>query len=90
MDQELRAYLDQRFADMEERLGKVETEVRHTGVLVEAMHGNVRLLAEGLVGASERIDALRRETTVSLEEIKGSVTAIHQIQVPRVQTAGPL
>ena len=97
MDQELKAYLDERearmdgrFSQMEgrmdERFKQVETEVRHTRVLVEGVHDNVRLLAEAVIGTGERIDTLREETTGRLEEIKGSVVAIHEILVPRVQS----
>src|SRR6185436_13199045 len=101
MDQQLKAYLeerearmearmDERFARMEarmdERFEQVETEARHTRVLVEGVHDTVRLVAEGVVGTSERIDALREETTGRLEEIKGSVEMIHRVLVPRVQS----
>ena len=89
MDQELKAYLEEREARMEarmdERFKQVETEVRHTGVLVEKLDGNVRLLAEAVIGTGERIDSLRAETTGRLEEIKGTVGMIHQTLVPRVQ-----
>jgi len=106
MDQELRAYLDERFtrveahmderfvsmderlASMDERFEKLETETRHTRILVEAMHDHVRLLAEGVIGTGERIDALRHETTASLEDIKGTVKMIHDVLVPRVEGLG--
>ena len=95
MDQELRAYLeerearmearlDERFSRMDERFEKLETEGRHTRILMEGLHSNVRLLAEGVIGTGERIDSLRAETKGTLEEIKGSVTVIHQVLVPRV------
>ncbi len=90
MDQELKAYLDEREARMEarmdERFEQVKTEIRHTRVLVEGVHDNVRLLAEGVIGTGERIDALREEATGRLEEIRGSVEMIHRILVPRVQS----
>jgi hypothetical protein len=104
VDQELRAYLeerearmetrmderfarvDERFTRMDERFERVETETRQTRVLVEGLHDTVRLLAEGVIGTGERIDALREETTGRLEEIKGSVDMIHKILVPRVNS----
>jgi hypothetical protein len=79
------AQVDGRFAQVDGRFERVETEARHTRVLLEAMHGNIRLLAEGVIGTGERIDALHKETTANLAEIKGSVTSIHQILVPRVE-----
>lgn len=96
MDQELKAYLDQRFeridqrferiderfAQVDERFERVETEARQTRVLLEAMHGNIGLLTEGVVGTNERIFALREETQGSLAEIKGSIDAIPQAPGP--------
>ena len=89
MDQELKAYLDEREtrmeARMDERFKQLETEVRHTRVLVEGVHDNVRLLAESAISTGERIDSLRKETTGKLEQIEGSVGMIHKILVPRVE-----
>lgn len=96
MDQELKAYLDEReirmearmderFAGMDERFKQVETEVRHTRVLVEGMHDNIRLLAEAVIGTGERIDTFREQTTGKLDEIKGTVGVIRETLVPRVQ-----
>ena len=92
MDQELKAYLDERFsrvderfAGMDERFKQLETEVRHTRVLVEGMHDNIRLLAEATISTGERIDSLREETASSLERIEGSVGLIHEILIPRVE-----
>lgn len=96
MDQELKAYLDERFTRvderfarmetrMDERFKQVETEARHTRVLVEGVHDNVRLLAEATISTGERIDSLREETASSLERIEGSVGMIHEILVPRVE-----
>lgn len=83
------ARMDERFARLEarmdERFERVETETRHTRILVEGTDDKIRLLAEAVVGTSERIDSLREETTGRLEEIKGSVDMIHQVLVPRVQ-----
>lgn len=82
------ARTDERFARLEarmdERFEKVETEGRHTRVLMEGMQDNIRLLAEGVIGTSERIDALQKEAMGRLEEIKGSVEVIHRVLVPRV------
>lgn len=87
---QMEARMDERFARMEarmdERFERVETEARHTRILVEGMDDKIRLLAEGVIGTSERIDALREETSGRLEEIKGSVDMIHRVLVPRVQT----
>ena len=85
MDQELKAYLDERFVKMDERFKQVETEARHTRILVEGLHGNIRLMAEAVVGTNERIDTLREETAGRLDEIKGTVVTIREVLVPRLQ-----
>jgi len=79
------ARMDERFAGVDERFKQMETEVRHTRVLVEGVHDNVRLLAESAVSTGERIDSLRKETTGKLEQIEGAVGMIHKILVPRVE-----
>jgi hypothetical protein len=80
------AGMDERFAGMDERSKQMETEVRHTRVLVEGLNGNIRLLAEAVIGTNDRIDFLRADTTGGFEEIKGRVGMIQEILVPRVKT----
>lgn len=86
------ARIDERFGQMDEQFGRVderferaETEARHTRVLLEAMHGSIRLLAEGVIATGERIDALQKQTDWKLAEIKSSVDQIHRHLVPRLQ-----
>jgi hypothetical protein len=97
LDQELKAYLeerearmearmDERFGGIDERFARVETDVRHTRILVEGLDGKVRLLAEAVVGTGERMDALRAGTTGSLEVIKGTIKVIHETLLPRVSS----
>ena len=99
MDQELKTFLEEREARMEERMDErfarmearmnerfeqVGTEIRHTRVLVEAVHSDVRLVAEGVMGVSESQQALREETAHKLEEIKTLVTPYQSLN-SRVQ-----
>jgi len=87
----MEARMDERFAHVDERFERVGTEARHTGVLVEGVHDTVRLVAEGVIGTGERIDALRDEITGRLEEIKGSVEMIHlRRRDRRIGTSAPL
>ena len=67
MDQEMRARLE----EMEARLGeKVETEGRQTRILVEGMHDHIRLLAEGVMGVTERLEEHQAATARGFQEIK--------------------
>lgn len=73
MDQELRAYLE----EMEARLGKqVQTEGRQIRVLVEGMHDHIRLLAEGVMGVTERLEAFQAETAGHFSEIKATLSPV--------------
>ena len=93
MDQELKAYLDafkalmdERFNRVDDRFTQLEAEVRHTGVLVERLDGNMRLIAEAVVGTNERIDRHQAETASQLHQIKDTfVNTIQRGLVPRVE-----
>ena len=81
----LEARLDERFEQVDKRFEQVETEARHTRVLMEGMHGNIRLLAEGVIGTDERLEAFQRQNDLKLEEIKSSVDQTHRHLVPRLK-----
>jgi hypothetical protein len=67
VDQEMRAYLE----GMEARLGeRLETEGRQTRVLLEGMHDNIRLLAEGVMGVTERLEEHQAATALGFQEVK--------------------
>jgi len=76
--------VDQRFEGIERRLDQMATKDeleaklaetrRHTGVLVEAVRGEVRQVAEGVVNLNEKLDremtALRQEMRTEFGEVK--------------------
>jgi len=67
VDQEMKAYLE----GMEARLGeRLETESRQTRVLLEGMHDNIRLLAEGVMGVTERLEEHHAATALGFQEVK--------------------
>jgi hypothetical protein len=93
MDQELIAYLDERFTKIEERFrrvderfdetnreivtlreetnarfGQLEKSVQGTRVLLEDMHGELRLVAEGVIGFDDKLQAFRKESAEGSEE----------------------
>ncbi len=78
VDQEMRAYLEgmearatEREDRLEARLGeRLETEGRQTRVLLEGMHDNIRLLAEGVMGVTERLEEHQAATALGFQEIK--------------------
>ena len=64
--------LEERFARQDERFERIETTVRHTQVLVEALDSEIRLVAEGVAGVSERLEAFQKETAQKFEEVQAS------------------
>jgi hypothetical protein len=102
MDQELIAYLDQRFRETSQqievfreettsRLDRVEgrlegvegglegvkEDVRHTQITLEGMRGEIRIVAEGVMGIDERIMALRAEIARDVKRIDNFVHLSH-------------
>ena len=118
MDQELKAYLDERFERLEERMEtrfnavdarfeqvdarfeqvdarfeqvdarfeQVETSVRHTQVTVEAMRGDIHLIAEGVMGISERQEAFQAETAREFQEVKAMLSPYYKDLNGRAQS----
>lgn len=59
----LRGELDVRFT-------RVEETARHAHVLIESLHGDVRLLAEGMSGFDGKLEALRTELKEEIGEVR--------------------
>ena len=63
MDQELIAYLDARFE-------KVDAAIRQTHVLIEGVRGEVRIVAEGVMGADEKLQFFRAEVKQEFDDTR--------------------
>lgn len=61
-----------RFEQVDEAIRHNRDEIRHTQIVVEALRSDVQGVAEGVMGANERIDALR-------EEMKQEVGKVHHL-----------
>src|SRR5882724_12829687 len=72
----LRDEMNQRFEKVDERFERVEVAVHHTQITVEAMRGDVQLLAEGWIGQEEKLQASRGEVNLRFDEIKGLIGSI--------------
>lgn len=86
MDQELRAYLEGMEARMEERFEGLETEVRHTRILVEGLSSDLRVLGEGVMGVSERLDEYKAETVRGFDEVKAMLSPYYRNLDGRTQS----
>ena len=60
----------QRFEGVETGLERVETEVRHAHIKIEELHGQVRLLAEGVMSFDERLPIFRQDLEQELENMR--------------------
>lgn len=62
MDQELIAYLDERF-------NEVKKQIRANGVEIEGLREDIKQVAEGVAAANQRIDASRVEVNERFDEM---------------------
>jgi predicted nucleic acid-binding Zn-ribbon protein len=81
MDQELIAYLDARFREINQqiaglreetaqRLEKVEDEIRQAHVRIESVRDEIRLLAEGVMSSEKKLQAFRAEVKQEFDEAR--------------------
>jgi hypothetical protein len=81
MDQELIAYLDTRFREtsqqienlrdqVDTRFERVEAAIRHTQVMVEAVRGEVRMVAEGVMASDEKLQFFRAEVKQEFDDTR--------------------
>jgi hypothetical protein len=60
-------------AETSQRLERMEETARHTQILVEGLRGDLRLVAEGVIGGREQLSAFRDEMTRELERVSQSI-----------------
>jgi chromosome segregation ATPase len=91
--------LDERVARLEERVEEnsrqigensrqimgLKDEVRQTRVLIEGVRSDLRLVAEGVMGVSERLEAHQREMKEGFEDVKASIAPAYQRLDGRLQ-----
>jgi len=77
MDQDLLAYLDQRFSsidrrfeEMDKRFDALEADVRKTWISIEDVRGQVRLVAEGVASNNEQLNQHRVEVARRFDELE--------------------
>jgi SMC interacting uncharacterized protein involved in chromosome segregation len=91
MDQELIAYLDQRFDTMDQRLKDLRWEMNQrfekvdgrfdgleetvhlSGVVVESLRDELRLVAEGFMGYSDQMEKHAAEVDRKLDDLKALI-----------------
>ncbi|MFL6193592.1 MAG: hypothetical protein ACJ75H_05435 [Thermoanaerobaculia bacterium] len=78
MDQELIAYLDERFAESARRIESLREELqeqgRHTHVQIEALRDDIRLIAEGVMGVDEKLGDFRVSVEKEFREVRALIS----------------
>lgn len=90
MDQELVAYLDESFRSLRDyvdrRFERVEEEIRHTQILVEAGRGDIRMVAEGTYSLDERLGSFRKEVQQEFEDVRKLIRPVYSSLDQRIRT----
>jgi hypothetical protein len=88
LDQELIAYLDERFRETTQQITALRQETtqrfehleermderfRHTGIEIEALRGEIRQVADGVTGARESWGAFRQEVAAEFKDLRASI-----------------
>lgn len=69
MDQELIAYLDKRFGEVNEEMAALKKAVRGNGVEIEGLRGQIQQVAEGVAGGNESLASFRIEVSEKFDEM---------------------
>ena|SRR5215217_752150 len=90
------AQISERFAKQDEkiesfrkettrRFGHLDEGVRHTQILVEGLWGDLRLVADGVVGLDERLMAFRKEVAQDIDDVRKLIRPIYSALDQRVR-----
>ncbi|HYN22150.1 MAG TPA: hypothetical protein VE078_14415 [Thermoanaerobaculia bacterium] len=73
MDQELIAYLDERFQETSQQIQGLRDELRQTDVKVEDLCGQIQQVAEGVVTINQSLEAFRDTASMEFGEIRDRI-----------------
>ena len=74
MDQELIAYLDKRFNEVNKR---IDSRFRETRVEVESLRGQIQQVAEGVAAGNENLEAFRTDVAKQFDEVRHLFNTSH-------------
>ena len=79
--QGLREETRQQFQDFREettrRFEQVDEGIRHTWISIEAMRGDIRQVAEGVIGLDERLGFLRTELKQEIDQVRTFIPPLY-------------
>jgi archaellum component FlaC len=67
-----------RFEQVDDVVRQNKDEIRHTQIMVEAVRSDLQGVAEGVMGANERIDALREEMKQEVGKVGDRIDLSHK------------
>ena len=67
--------VDERLAKAEEKLGQLDEQLRWTDVKVEALHNDIRQVAEGVIMMNQKLDASKEEVAREFKDTKALLQA---------------
>lgn len=70
--------IDRRFEQIDRRFEQLETTIRQTQVMVEGLRSDMQLVAEGMMGVGERMEALQGNVSLRLDEVQHSITPYYR------------
>ncbi|HEV8580205.1 MAG TPA: hypothetical protein VGX68_14130 [Thermoanaerobaculia bacterium] len=83
--QQFRQETNQRFDGINDRLEEVEADLRHTNVVVEDLHGQIGLVAEGVATVNAKVDKLETKVDDGLKEVRADNQRLYRDLDSRVR-----
>jgi chromosome segregation ATPase len=71
--QELRQDTARQFERMEKAIQRNEKAIRHTGVRVEGLHSEIRLVADGVAAGNQKLESFRGEVAQEFQAARGLI-----------------
>ena len=92
--QGLREETSQRFAGVDKRFDQMDEQLRLTDVKVEALQGNVQVVAEGVNAVDEKLKDFRETVTLEFNDSRFQVHAVlknlgHRVREIELRTGQP-
>jgi uncharacterized coiled-coil protein SlyX len=78
--------IEERLTRQEEHLVRIDESVRHTQVTVEGLWGDLRLVAEGVVGMDERLGSFRTEMSQEIEDVRSLMRSVYSAMNQRIHS----
>jgi chromosome segregation ATPase len=69
----LRGETTQQIGGLAQRFDRLEEKVRHNGVEIEALRGEIRQVGEGVAGANQSLGTFRQDVAAEFKDVRASI-----------------